>query len=67
MDTEGEKLRRYIGRLPHGQKYRFLAKVAEECDLTMPAVVRWSASKCAIRRIYKEKIEDIAGEKIFDK
>jgi hypothetical protein len=63
--SDSAKLNMYASSLPHGQKYRFLAKVAEGCCLTLPTVENWIFRDCSIRDIYKDRIEEIAGMKIF--
>jgi hypothetical protein len=63
--SDSQKLNAYASSLPRGQKYRFLSKVAEGCDLSLPAIESWISRDCPIRDIYKGKIEEIAGTKIF--
>jgi hypothetical protein len=68
MDKENRdstRLTRYISSLPHGAKYRFMAKVADACEVTLPTINRWREAATTIKGIYREKIEQIAGCKIF--
>ncbi|MDR1181250.1 MAG: hypothetical protein LBL13_04675 [Bacteroidales bacterium] len=63
--SDSEKLTRYISSLPHGTRFRFTVKIAEGCEVTIPTIDRWRTSGTSIKVAYKEKIEQIAGEKIF--
>jgi hypothetical protein len=63
--SDSEKLTAYIASLPRGTRYRFAAKIAEGCEVTLPTIDRWRMSGTNIKTAYRDKIEQIAGVKIF--
>ncbi|MDR1121905.1 MAG: hypothetical protein LBM08_13430 [Dysgonamonadaceae bacterium] len=63
--SDSEKLNAYISSLPHGTRFRFAVKIAEGCEVTLPTIDRWRMPDIRIKDVYKERIEQIAGVKIF--
>jgi hypothetical protein len=63
--SDSTKLTRYISSLPRGTRYQFMAQIAEACEVTLPTIDRWRAAGTPIKGVYREKIEEVAGEKIF--
>jgi hypothetical protein len=64
--SDSAKLNVYLSSLPYGQKYRNMAKIADGCCLSLPTIENWLFRDGPIRRIYKDKIEEIEGVKIFE-
>ena len=64
-DDRGSEFRAYLCRLSDDERIIFRKRVIKECFITTSKYNRWSLGKQNIDQIYKNVIEQIAGEKIF--
>lgn len=60
------QLRRYLFSYPQGkQRTAIRTKIVEACKVRVSTLNNWQHGTCAIPPLAMEKIEEVAGRKIF--
>jgi hypothetical protein len=63
---DAEALRAWVETLTVGEYKSVINRVIEECKVRKSTYHNWRTGACRIPPLAKEKIEAIAGEKVFD-
>ena len=68
MKKDSIALRAYYDTLRHGAERTMLTlRIAEGCRVPRYTVYNWKSGMSRIPELYKDKIEEIAGRKIFER
>lgn len=62
---DSESLRNYLLSLPVKDSSRMANEMAKECKVPMYTFQNWRSGRCRIPELAKDKIEEVAGKKIF--
>jgi len=65
MKTDAQKLQEWIGKIPISLYRKTLDDVINACKTNKHTLQNWRYGNCRIPELAKDKIEEIAGEKIF--
>ncbi len=65
IKKDSSALKAYLDGLSRGGKTYTIDKIVEECLVPRRTVYNWMHGLCRIPALYKCKIEEILGEKIF--
>ncbi len=66
LPINNKEFKEWLYSFPQGKKRtKIRSKVMKECKVTYPITDNWIAGRSAIHPLIKEKIEEIAGKKIF--
>lgn len=65
-NTDSQLLRKYLLKLPVEEFSKMIRKMAEECMVPLSTFNNWQYGVCRIPDLAKHKIEEIAGQKIFN-
>ncbi len=66
LPINNKEFKEWLYSFPQGKKRTEVRnKVISECKVSYPTTDNWVTGKCNIHPLAKEKIEEIAGKKIF--
>lgn len=66
MKKDSTALKTYFSGLSKGESMFITEKIVAGCKVPRTTVYNWRYGNCRIPELYKDKIEEIVGEKIFD-
>lgn len=67
MKKDSTALRRYLDGFPPTGAAALTALIADGCKVPRYTVYNWKYGRCRIPELVKDKIEEIAERKIFDR
>lgn len=67
MKKDSVALKNFFQSLSYGESRFMTERITEGCKVPRTTVYNWRNGLARIPELYKDKIEEIAGEKIFDR
>lgn len=67
MKKDSTALRRYLDGFPVRESSELLTRITVGCKVSRTVAFNWKYGACRIPELAKDKIEEILGEKIFDR
>ncbi len=64
---DSEALRDFLNQFEKHDKTYWISQLSEGCMVPRYTVLNWAKGLTRIQALYKQKIEEIVGQKIFDK
>ncbi len=65
MTKDSVALSNYYSTLSKAEQTLLTQKIVERCKVNRYSVYNWKYGACRIPELYKDKIEEIIGKKIF--
>ena len=64
---DSEALRDFLNQFEKHDKTYWISQLSEGCMVPRYTVLNWAKGLTRIQALYKQKIEEIVGQEIFDK
>ncbi len=64
---DSEALRDFLNRFEKHDKTYWISQLSEGCMVPRYTVLNWAKGLTRIQALYKQKIEEIIGQEIFDR
>jgi len=64
---DSEALRDFLNRFERHDKTYWISQLSEGCMVPRYTVLNWAKGLTRIQALYKQKIEEIIGQEIFDR
>jgi hypothetical protein len=65
IKKDGQKLREFLASMDRTERRTMKKKIIEACKIEYYTIDNWRYEVCNIHPLAKEKIEEVAGRKIF--